>query len=384
MRRGFRIFNHARKSRIHRHALETQMKFAKSVGWFLEKAVSSKLVLAVPSLVLAMMGTLGAEQPGNILAPDSKGPSNKVVATIPCGFRPTDAVVTSDNQTVYVAGRYTNTVIVINATTNTVTTSIPVGNLPTGVAMTKDGSTLYVTNYSASSVSVINTSTNLVTATIPVDEEPYYLAVSPDGSSVYVATDGFVNEGAISVINTATNAVTEIPTQQNNIGIQVAFNPSGKEAYVSSYKGIKKQPDYLFEVDPATQKVTKMLNLASAGNVTLAVTPNGKSLYIAEEKEVAVLDIVENKVVKNIPLPKEFRFPFKGAITPDGKYFYLPVEIGQEVVMIDLTTNRYVEAFQVGAGAFPTSLTIAPNGHYAYVTDSSSPGALIVIDISGS
>ena len=359
------------------------MTLAKSVDWFLEKAVSLKPVLAVPGLLLAMMGTLRADQAGNILVPDSKGPSNKVVATIPCGFRPTDSVVTPDSQTVYVAGRYTNTVIVINAKTNTVTTSIPVGNLPTGIAMTPDGSKVYVTNYSDSTVSVINTSTNLVTATLLVDEEPYYLAVSPDGSSVYVATDGFVNEGQVSVINTATNVVTEIPTQQtNSIGIQIAFNPSGKEAYVSSFKGLKKQPAFLFEINPATQKVTKTINLECDEEVTIAVTPNGKSLYIAEDKEVAVLDIVENKIVKKIPLPVDVGPPFKGAITPDGKYYYLPVETGQDVLMFDLTTNRYVKAFP--AGGFPTSVAIAPNGHYAYITDGSNPGGIIVVDISGS
>jgi YVTN family beta-propeller protein len=357
------------------------MKFTKFVGSFLENTIRLKAILSLFGLALLTIETVGAEPSANV-STESTGPKNTIVATIPCGSDPYDIVVSPDNNTVYVASRGDNTVVVINATTNTVTTTIPVGVQPTGIAITPDGTKVYVTNFSSSSVTAIDTATNLVTATFTLNEEgPTYLAVSPNGSYVYVATAGSLNEGAVSVINTTSNEVTSIPTSQNNIGIQVLFNPSGKEAYLSGYKGIKSQPAYLFEFNPAAAKLTKTINLRNDGYVTLAMNPNGKSLYLAEANHVDVFNIAENKVVKKIALPSSIVSVLKGAVTPNGKYLYLPSGFLEEVVMIDLATNKSVKSFQ--AGSDPTSIAIAPNGHYAYVADGSETASGVsVVDIS--
>ena len=57
---------------------------------------------------------------------------------------------------------------VISATTNRVTRTIPVGQLPWQMALTPDGKTLYVADGDSDAVSVINTATNAVTNTIAV------------------------------------------------------------------------------------------------------------------------------------------------------------------------------------------------------------------------
>jgi YVTN family beta-propeller protein len=355
------------------------MKFTKSVGSFIESAVRLNPALSVLGLALLTIETGRAEAPTNVLT-ESKGPKNTIVATIPCGSDPYDAVVSPDSSTVYVACRGSDTLNVINATTNTVTASTPVGHVPTGIAITPDSTTVYVTNFSDDSVSVINTATNLVTATVALnEEEPVYLAVSPDGAHVYVATGGFIDEGAVSVIDTATNEVTPVSTRKNNLGVQVVFNPSGKEAYLSGFQGGAGQRDYLFELDPSTQKVTKTINLKKHGYVTLAINPNGKSLYLVGPKHAAVFDILENKVVKEIAFPETIQSVLEGAVTPDGKYLYVPTGFFEDVLMIDLATNKYVKSFQ--AGSDPTSVAIAPNGHYAYVTDGTG-STVSVVDIS--
>ncbi len=43
-----------------------------------------------------------------------------------------------------------------------------------------------------STVSVINTATNTVTDTITVGNHPYGISVSPDGSKLYVANNGSI------------------------------------------------------------------------------------------------------------------------------------------------------------------------------------------------
>ena len=127
-----------------------------------------------------------------------------VTATITVGTSPRAVAVSPDGTKAYVANLTSNTVSVINTTTNAVDATITVGNAPLGVAITPDGTKAYVTNFNADTVSVINTGTNAVDATITVGDAPDGVAVSPDGTKAYTAN---FNADTVSVINTTTNAV---------------------------------------------------------------------------------------------------------------------------------------------------------------------------------
>ena len=97
--------------------------------------------------------------------------------------------VVKTNPYAYVTNYNSNTVSVIDTTTNKVTATVPVGISPWGVAVSPDGTRVYVTNWNSNTVSVIDTTTNTVTATVNVDSNPIGIAVTPDGSKVYVAND---------------------------------------------------------------------------------------------------------------------------------------------------------------------------------------------------
>jgi YVTN family beta-propeller protein len=109
----------------------------------------------------------------------------------------------------YITNSGSNTVSIIDTTTNTVTTTVPVGIDPCGVAVTPNGQSVYVANTGSNNVSVIDTATNQVTATVPVGINPHGVAVTPDGQSVYVTNSGNYSghDNTVSVINTATNTV---------------------------------------------------------------------------------------------------------------------------------------------------------------------------------
>ena len=64
-----------------------------------------------------------------------------------------------------------NTVSVINATSNKVVATIPVGVHPVALT-TDDTDQMYVTNQGSNTVSVINATSNKVVATIPVGVHP--------------------------------------------------------------------------------------------------------------------------------------------------------------------------------------------------------------------
>ena len=74
------------------------------------------------------------------------------------------------------------------------------------MAVNPAGTRVYVTNSSTNTVSVIDTTTNTVTATVVAGSSfPRGVAVNPAGTRLYVAIPAF---GNVSVLDTATNAIT--------------------------------------------------------------------------------------------------------------------------------------------------------------------------------
>ena len=164
---------------------------------------------------------------------DVDGNSGNGITRIPLGTSPQGVAVRPPGTFVYVTNFISDDVSVIDTATNTEVdvdgnpgngiTRIRVGNAPTGVAVTPDGAFVYVVNQVIdNNVSVIDTATNTEVdvdgnpgngiTRIPVGSLPLGVAVTPDGAFVYVAN---VNSGNVSVIDTATNTVTDTVTAGN-------------------------------------------------------------------------------------------------------------------------------------------------------------------------
>lgn len=127
-----------------------------------------------------------------------------VGAAIAVGNGPRDVKVTPDGSKVYVANT-NNLVSVISTASNTVIASIPVTTAPQRIAITPDGSKAYVTASTSNTVSVIDTTTDTVVGLpIAVGTFPVGIAITPDGSKAYV-TNRTAN--TVSIIDIATNTV---------------------------------------------------------------------------------------------------------------------------------------------------------------------------------
>lgn len=64
---------------------------------------------------------------------------------------------------------------------------------------------MYVANCASNTVSLIDTSTNSVIATVNVENVPFGISASPKGTKVFLVNGV---SGTVSVIDTTTNAVT--------------------------------------------------------------------------------------------------------------------------------------------------------------------------------
>ena len=103
------------------------------------KATIFFLILVIPSLIHIL--------PENALA--------AVVTAVPVGSGPIGVAFDSANGDIYVTNHSSNSVSVINGTTNTVVATIPFGSSAFGVAFDSANEDISVTTHSSNSVSVI-------------------------------------------------------------------------------------------------------------------------------------------------------------------------------------------------------------------------------------
>ena len=132
--------------------------------------------------------------------------------------------VSADDQTLYVACNYGNTVQVWDAASLTLVKEIPVGVGAYNVEPSPDGSVAIVTNKKDQSFSIIDLKTLTEAVRIKTTKKIVHgVAFSPDGKYAYVTQESIGSDpGAIDVVDLATRKVTSsiaIPAQPTGVTI---------------------------------------------------------------------------------------------------------------------------------------------------------------------
>lgn len=185
------------------------------------------------------------DEGGNIYVADATGKKlyklnsrGSVLATYSASSQVNGVYV--NGSTVYLMeGELAGIVTVLDSANLTKTAEIEVGHTP--VSMVASGTTGYVANRYSNSVSVINLTTNTVQSTIEIDgRETDALALA--NGKVYVAChlpdDGSTSDviaANVAVINTSTNKVTKTMKLTNGSGgvKDICASPDEKTVYVS-------------------------------------------------------------------------------------------------------------------------------------------------------
>jgi uncharacterized protein (TIGR03437 family) len=281
----------------------------------------------------------------------------------------------------YVANFGSNSVTVIDTSSNTVIYTIAVGTQPNGIAITPDGTRAYVAN-GGGDVWVLATSNNAVLAKVMVGGYPSGIAITPDGTRAYVTRD---NANSVWVIDTSSNTVTARIAVGTAPG-GVAITPDGTRAYVTNVGGVAGGGS-VSVIDTSSNTVTATVSVP--GPVGVAITPDGTRAYVASPSgPLSVIDTSSNSVVATVAVPSIEDSPFNVAITPDGTRVYV-VTFGfggnGPVNVIDTSSNTVTTTVGVGTG--PSGIAITADGTRAYVaiatnTTGNGPGAVSVIDTS--
>ncbi|HRH31130.1 MAG TPA: SwmB domain-containing protein [Candidatus Paceibacterota bacterium] len=218
---------------------------------------------------------------------------NSIEATISVGVKP--YYVEHIGTDVYITNGASNTVSVVDANTNTLTDTISVGSYPRGIKA--HGTDLYVANYGdhqysgGNYISVIDSGTNTVTDTIILpssSEGPRGVTVL--GSKVYVANYLTHN---VSVINTATNAVTATIAVGNGPRGMAAV---GTDIYVENF-----DDGTISVIDSTNNTVTDTIDV---GHSPAGMGVVGTDIYFSrfQDNTVSILDTTTNTVVAGLPI----------------------------------------------------------------------------------
>lgn len=199
--------------------------------------------------------------------------------------------------------------------------------------------------------------------------------ISKDGSTLYAVGDSYVAsagkfEGVISLVNANNTTISSIFTfplstaPGENQPTSIALSPDGVHMYAASAYSSN-----LWAINLSTKAVTTM---SMAGIAGLAVTPDGKFLYVTNgEHVVSVINTANNAVVNTVQLNTASYAPSQVKINADGsKVFVLDQGlVGQGIygalTVID-TTSGLISTIQLNY--YPYDLAINTKGTIAYIS----------------
>jgi len=306
---------------------------------------------------------------------------DKATATIPVGSSPVGVTFDPKNGEVYVTNAGSNTVSVIDSSTNTVTKTIPVGTDPVGVAFDSTHDKIYVTNENPNSqqgsISIIDTTTDIVTNTIsdPSIKSPSAITFDSFNGNMY-ETNGLST--TISVINDTTNTVT------NTIPIfayphDIAFDSKNGNIYETSGSDCSSQC-IISVINGTTNTVIKNIGLSYATQsnpIGIAIDSDNGEVYVEGGGSIIVINGTTNSIINTISDPSSFKAPTGVTFDPNNGEIYVANQGSNTVSVINDKTNNVVNTVIVGSG--PQFLAVNPVSNKIYVTNTND-NTVSVID----
>lgn len=165
----------------------------------------------------------------------------------------------------------------------------------------------------------------------------------------------------VTIVDVASNKVLgRIVVGRNPHGIAV---PAAADFILVTVEGTR--PGQLVWIDPKTDRVTQRMDVGLAPNA-LAVTPDGKWAYIpCADGHWDVVDVAARKVVKRIETGGRGH---NTVCSPDGKRMYLaPMGAPKRVIVVDTAKHEKVGEIAFSSVVRPIALDVPRKRFYAQV-----------------
>lgn len=279
----------------------------------------------------------------------------------------------SSHDRVYAADQTSNTVSVIDPSTNKLLGVIRLGDpvpaalsplyrgqlLVHGLGYSPDSRTLAVVSIASNSVTLIDTATNRVKGTIYVGRSPHEAFFTKDGRELWVAVRG---ENYVSVIDPSQMKEIRRVEMANGPGMTM-FGPDGKYAFVCS----SFTPE-LTVVDTASHQIVKRISQASPFCPNIAVTPENDEIWITL-KDVGKVQIFSAKppfeqlgLLDTGPITNHVNF----ANNANGKFVYVTIGGANQVKVYRLGPKPTLIA-TIPVGDLPHGIWPSGDGTRVYV-----------------
>ncbi|MFA0761873.1 MAG: hypothetical protein HZLCBSQH_001983 [Candidatus Fervidibacterota bacterium] len=278
----------------------------------------------------------------------------------------------SPQDRVYTADQISNTVSVIDPSTNRLLGHIVLGRaqpdilsplyrgqaLVHGLGFSPDHRTLVVVSIGSNSVTFIDTATNRIKGVVYIGRSPHEAFFTPDGKEVWVAVRG---ENYLSVIDPKRlREVRRIPVADGP-GM-VLFRPDGKYAFVCH----SFTPE-LHVVDVKRKRVVKRIPVVSPFSPNLAVSADGREVWLTHKDvgKVTVVDGFSRKVLKVLntgPITNHVAL----VDLPEGKFAYVTVG-GEGVVKVFRRAPDFRQVAVISVGSLPHGIWASGDHSRVYV-----------------
>jgi len=202
-------------------------------------------------------------------------------------------------------------------------------------------SEVFVVNTLSRNIMVIDTQTDTVTATIPLNAHGYRIAFSPQGDKAYVTTapsvmamsvkakaDDTVTQPQLVIIDTARRKVEASIRLNLSAMANVHVHPNGRTVFVVTAGETGKRNEERGRViflDVPNRRIIREVPVG-LNPLDSVMTPDGSQLFVANyfSRDISVVNLNEGRLQDNIPLSIS---PVRAlAVRPDGKKVYVVQE----------------------------------------------------------
>ncbi len=277
----------------------------------------------------------------------------------------------------YLTDPTTNSVVVINTTSDAQVASIFVGSQPAGMDISADDRELYVALSGANSLAVVNLDTLKLNRTIDLHAPPADVAAGRLGRA-YVTLQGQWEHPYPLIVDTNSSRVVGNITSGGQIygGALARVSPDHNSLYIGE-RGLSPASLYRFSV--STDNITLVWE-APSGSVgenlkDLAISPDGSRLYVASGAPyyIQVIDSTNWSPLGQLQTgayPASVALAFHGGVAFAAHWPY-----PSEVSLYNTTTFLEMTSFStLEPNGAPFMVRSDPTGARIYVLDSASWG----------
>ncbi|MEU5226542.1 beta-propeller fold lactonase family protein [Streptomyces toyocaensis] len=259
-----------------------------------------------------------------------------------------------DHRKLAVVSVTSNTVHMVDTRTNKVLNTTDVGRAAHEGSFTANGKQFWVANRGRDTISVVDVERGGVIATVRVGEGPSKVLMSPDGRYAYV---NFTSKAEVSVIDVRTRKIKDRITGLGaTFSSDQAISADGKRIWVSH-----KRDGKITVVDLTRRKVVTVLNTGPDTNHPQFIeNSKGKFVYLTMGglDETWVYKRTSGAPELITKIKNKGHAPHGAWGSGDGSRLYVGLEKSDAVDVIDTRTNKVIDT--IATGQEPQAIVYAP------------------------